>query len=189
MEVINIVAISAMAFVSSNIDGMVIAIAFLADPSYDDRNVLLGQILGFWVLTIVSIILAQALFIIPLGSAWWLGFVPISFGCIKLLNYSSRDALENVEMRPNGRQIREISMLTMATGADEIIAYTPIFATRNTSEVVILLIIFIIMTLLWWLMARWLVRQRAMRKFIAKGGPLLVSVLMIVIGIMIVFDR
>ena len=37
MEYYNLIALGVMAFVSANIDGMIIALAFMADPTYDNR--------------------------------------------------------------------------------------------------------------------------------------------------------
>jgi cadmium resistance protein CadD (predicted permease) len=186
MEVANIVILSAMAFASSNIDGMIIAIAYMSNPTYNGRNVLLGQILGFWILTIASLVIAQTLHIIPKENTYCLGLIPIIFGCVKLYNYTGKESLELVAVRPNGRQIQEISLLTIATGADELIAYSPIFATRKPHEITALFIIFLIMTVIWWMMAKWLVDHQIIRRLISNRGPLLAPALMIIIGLMII---
>ena len=68
MEYYNLIALGIMAFVSANIDGMIIALAFMADPTYNNKNILYGQIIGFWALVIVSFVLAQSLFFIPKGA-------------------------------------------------------------------------------------------------------------------------
>lgn len=189
MDLANIMILSAMAFASANIDGMIIAIVFLTDRSYDGKNILLGQIIGFWVLTVASVIIAQSLYLMPGWATRWLGLVPIAFGCIKILNYARRDALELVAIRPNGRQIQEISLLTIATGADEIIAYAPLFATRKPQEMTIVFIIFGALTVVWWMMARWVAEQQIMRRLVSRGGPILVSLLMIAIGIIIISEN
>jgi cadmium resistance protein CadD (predicted permease) len=188
MEVANIIALSAMAFVSANIDGMIIAVAFLSDPSYESKNVLFGQILGFWILTILSLLIAQAFYVVPRESLGWLGLVPIIFGCVKIFNLLSQNTLEFAAIRPSGRQIQEISILTIATGADEVIAYAPIFATRKPHEISILFVMFVIMTVIWWIMARWLAEHQAVRRVVAKGGRILVPLLMISIGVVILSD-
>jgi cadmium resistance protein CadD (predicted permease) len=186
MEIINIIVLSTIAFVSANTDGMIIAIAYLTDPNYDSKNILYGQIIGFWFLTIVSLILAQSLFFIPKESAKWLGIIPIIFGFAKLLKYSSRDTVKPARIAPSGRQIQEISILTVATGADDVVAYTPIFATRTPHEITILSIVFVAMTIIWWMIAKWLADHGIIRKAVSKGGPILVPLLIIVIGIIII---
>lgn len=185
MEVANIVVLSAMAFISSNIDGMIIAIAYMSDPSYNGKNVLVGQILGFWILTVISLVIAQSLYLVPKESASLLGLIPILFGCYKLFNYSTKDALELAAVRPNGRQIQEISLLTIATGADELFAYSPIFATRKPHEISVLFFIFLIMTVIWWIMAKRLVDHQIIQRLISGKGPLLTPILMIAIGAML----
>jgi len=186
MEIISIIVLSTMAFVSANTDGMIIAIAYLTDPNYDSKNILFGQIIGFWFLTIASLILAQSLFFIPKESAKWLGIIPIIFGLAKLLKYSSRETVKPASMLPRGRQIQEISVLTVATGADDVIAYTPIFATRTAHEVAILSIVFVVMTIIWWMIAKWLADHGIIRKVVSKGGPILVPLLIIALGVIIV---
>jgi cadmium resistance protein CadD (predicted permease) len=186
MEIINIVVLSTMAFISANTDGMIIAIVYLTDPNYDSKNILYGQIIGFWFLIIVSLILAQSLFFIPKEYARWLGIVPIIFGFAKLLKYSSRGAVKPENIQPSGRQIQEISILTVATGADDVLAYTPIFATRTLHEVSILSIVFVVMTIIWWMIAKWLADHGIIRKVVSKGGPILVPLLIICIGVLII---
>jgi len=189
MEIINIIVLSTMAFISANTDGMIIAIAYLTDPNYDSKNILFGQIIGFWFLTIVSLILAQSLFFIPKESTRWLGIIPIIFGCAKLLKYSNRDTVKPPNMPPSGRQIQEISVLTVATGADDVVAYTPIFATRTFHEVTILSIVFVVMTVIWWMIAKWLADHGIIRKAVSKGGPILVPLLIIALGVIIISGK
>ena len=186
MEIINIIVLSTLAFISANTDGMIIAIAYLTDPNYDSKNILYGQIIGFWLLTAASLVLAQSLFFIPKGSAKWLGIIPVIFGFAKLFKYSNRDAVKPTSMPPSGRQIQEISILTVATGADDVVAYTPIFATRTPREITILFIVFVVMTIIWWMIAKWLADHGIIRKAVSKGGPILVPVLIIAMGIIII---
>jgi len=186
MEITNIIVLSAIAFISANTDGMIIAIAYLTDPNYDSKNILFGQIIGFWFLTIVSLILAQSLFFIPKESAKWLGIIPIIFGFVKLLKYSSKNTTQPASVPPNGRQIQEISILTVSTGADDVMAYTPIFATRTLHEISILSIVFVVMTIIWWMIAKWLADHGIIRRVVSKGGPILVPLLIITIGVVII---
>jgi cadmium resistance protein CadD (predicted permease) len=185
MEIVNIIVFSTIAFISANTDGMIIAIAYLTDPNYDSKNILFGQIIGFWFLTIVSLILAQSLFFIPKESAKWLGIIPIIFGLAKLLKYSSKNITKPASMPPSGRQIQEISILTVSTGADDVMAYTPIFATRTLHEISILSIVFAVMTIIWWMIAKWLADHGIIRKVVSKGGRILVPLLIITIGVII----
>jgi cadmium resistance protein CadD (predicted permease) len=186
MEIIHIIVLSTIAFISANTDGMIIAIAYLTDPNYEAKNILYGQIIGFWFLTIVSLILAQSLFFIPKESAKWLGLIPIIFGFAKLLKYSRKDTIKPPNTPPSGRQIQEISVLTVATGADDVVAYTPIFATRTLHEVTILSIVFVVMTIIWWMIAKWLADHGIIRKAVSKGGPILVPLLIIALGVIII---
>ena len=186
MEIINIIALSTMAFISANTDGMIIAIAYLTDPNYDSKNILFGQIIGFWVLTIASLILAQSLFFIPKESAKWLGIIPIIVGLVKLLKYSSKEIVKPASMPASGRQIQEISILTVATGADDVVAYTPIFATRTLHDIGILSIVFVVMTIIWWMLAKWLADHGIIRRIVSRGGPVLVPLLIIIMGIIII---
>jgi cadmium resistance protein CadD (predicted permease) len=188
MEHYNIIILAVMAFVSANIDGMIIALAFIADPTYNNKNILYGQIIGFWGLFLLSFVAAQALFFIPKATDGWLGLVPIAFGCFKLVTYMRESSEELVIVRHSARQIQEITVLTLVTGADDVIAYTPIFITRKPDEITLLFVMFAIMTVMWWMLAQWLSERELMRKIASRGGRLLVPVLMIGIGIMILAD-
>lgn len=185
MEYYSLIALGAMAFISANIDGMVIALAYMADPTYDNKNILYGQILGFWALVLVSFLLAQFLFFLPKNSNGWLGLIPIAFGFVKLASYLRGSPDEVLTVRPGKRQIQEITTLTVATGADDVIAYTPIFVTRKPPEIAFLFIMFALLTVAWWFLALFLSERQIMKTIGARGARLLVPILMIGIGIMI----
>ena len=138
------------------------------------------------VLVIVSFILAQSLFFIPKGGNNWLGLIPILFGFVKLASYIRSSSNELVAIRPSNRQIQEITILTVATGSDDVIAYTPIFLTRKPHEIVFLFIMFAIMTVAWWFIALFLSERQLMRRISSVNMRLIVSILMIGIGSMII---
>jgi cadmium resistance protein CadD (predicted permease) len=75
--------------------------------------------------------------------------------------------------------------LTVATGADDVIAYTPIFLTRKSHEIAFLFIMFAIMTVAWWFAALFLSEREIMKRIGSRGARLLVPILMIGIGIVI----
>ena len=58
-------AVSAVAFVSTNVDDIFVLLGFFADPAFRARHVVLGQYLGIGALVAVSLVCSLVALVIP----------------------------------------------------------------------------------------------------------------------------
>src|SRR5579872_6069106 len=69
-----------LAFLTTNIDNLLLLILLFSQPNYRKRHVVAGQYLGFFVILLVSTLGFFGKFLLPLAWIGFLGFVPIILG-------------------------------------------------------------------------------------------------------------
>lgn len=118
-----------LAFLGTNIDGgLCLAAAFAVDPPRRRLRAIFASTLGFVVLLCISVAGSLAIGRLTIDVAWF-GIVPATVGIVRLtriiLGLKSDD-------RPawlsSGHSIFSI---VLATGADNVAVYTPLFALRT----------------------------------------------------------
>lgn len=103
--------------------------------------IVIGQYLGFSVITFLSIIGSLSSFFIPVSWIGLLGFVPIYMGVkgiLSLRSYKRNEVIDNVS-----GSIFKVALITLANGADNISIYIPMFASQNLKTNIVTLVIFL----------------------------------------------
>lgn len=67
-------------FAATNIDDLLVLIAFFADPRYGAAQVVAGQCLGIAALVAASLVAASVSLVLPDDAVGMLGFLPIAVG-------------------------------------------------------------------------------------------------------------
>jgi cadmium resistance protein CadD (predicted permease) len=138
-------------FVSTNVDDIVILVAFFADPTLRPRQVVVGQLLGMAALIGVSAGGALLALVAPRAWIGLLGFVPLALGIAKLVR---RRRADPDEPRPAGaRGVLAVAAVTVANGGDNVGVYVPAFAVQTPPHVALLALTFLALTALWCLLA------------------------------------
>ena len=185
----------AVVFALTDIDDLVLLIAFFADPRLRARAVVAGQYLGIAALTAVSALAAWAALAIPPGWTALLGAVPLALGLHQLWQLRrgadediSDDSIES-ERRIEGRlhsQVLGVAAVTIANGADNLSVYIPLFAAQ-LAWLPVYVMTFAIMTGLWCALAHRLVRNRAVGALMQHWGHVLLPVVLIGLGLHILW--
>ncbi|SHK37032.1 cadmium resistance transporter (or sequestration) family protein [Clostridium cavendishii DSM 21758] len=196
-----------IAFVSTNIDDIVVLILLFsqADSDIKKRNIIIGQYLGVAILIIISIIGALGVASINSRYVGFLGLVPIYLGIKTYIDYkrkktndvnlSYRDIKENVDEEKETDKftknqvstgILAVATLTIAGGGDNIGIYIPLFVCKSLIEILIMLIVFIILVALWCLLAIKLTGKLFIQKSIDRYSHILVPIIFIGLGFFII---
>ena len=146
-----LICLAVLAFASTNIDGLLVLLGFLADPSYRPWQVMAGQYLGMGILVAVSLLLSQVSRLIPQAYVGLFGLVPVAIGIVKLWGARRRDAGCALEATPRETavhfgKILTISAVTVSKGGDNVGMYVPLFAGLAGSEVAGIVAVFAAMT-------------------------------------------
>ena len=193
MTSITAIVTGAVVFALTDIDDLVLLIAYFADPRLRARTVVAGQYLGIAALTAVSALAAYAALAIPAGWAALLGAIPLALGLFHLWKLRggddvSRETVET-ERSVEGRlhsQVLGIAAVTIANGADNLSVYIPLFAA-SPAWLPVYVVTFAVMTALWCALAHRLVRNRAVGSLMQRWGHVLLPIVLIALGLHILW--
>jgi cadmium resistance protein CadD (predicted permease) len=180
---LSLALLSTGAFVSTNIEDLFLLVGFFSDRSFSRVHIFAGQILGMAAIVAISLAAAWAALAISPGRVGLLGLAPIVIGVGKLLRRGKSDE----EGQPTAAGILQVAAVTVVNGGDNIAAFTPIFATQGSREMIATLAIFAVLTLVWCFVALWLVRHTALGKPLRRYGHVLLPFILIGLGGLILY--
>jgi cadmium resistance protein CadD (predicted permease) len=180
---LSLVLLSTGAFVSTNIDDLLLLVGFFSDRSFSRSHIFAGQILGMAIIVAISLAAASAALAISPQRVGLLGLAPIVIGMGKLLRLGKTEE----EGQPTAVGVLQVATFTIVNGGDNIAAYTPIFATQGSREMSATLVIFGVLTLVWCVAALWLVRHTALGKPLRRYGHILLPFILIGLGGLILY--
>jgi cadmium resistance protein CadD (predicted permease) len=183
VNLLSLALLSTGAFISTNIDDLFLLVGFLSDRGFSRGHIFAGQILGMAGIVAISLAAAWAALAISPGRVGLLGLAPIVIGVGKLLRRGKGDE----EGQPAAGGILQVAAVTVVNGGDNIAAYTPIFATQGSREMIATLAIFAVLTLVWCFVALWLVRHTALGKPLRRYGHVLLPFILIGLGVLILY--
>jgi cadmium resistance protein CadD (predicted permease) len=175
--------LSTGAFVSTNIDDLFLLVGFFSDRSYSRVHIFGGQILGMAIIVAISLGAASAALAISPQRVGLLGVAPIVIGIGKLLRLGKAED----EGQPTAVGVLQVATVTIVNGGDNIAAYTPIFATQGSRDMIATLAIFAVLTLAWCFAALGLVRHTALGKPLRRYGHVLLPFILIGLGGLILY--
>ena len=183
MNLLPLVLLSTGAFASTNIDDLFLLVGFFSDRSFSRVHIFAGQILGMAIIVAISLAAALATLAISPQRVGLLGLAPIVIGIGKLLRVGKTEE----EGQPTAVGILQVATVTIVNGGDNIAAYTPIFATQTSRDMIATLMIFAALTLLWCFAALGLVRHTALGKPLRRYGHVVLPFILIGLGCLILY--
>ena len=179
---------SVVAFISTNIDDIFILALFYGNSKFKEREVMVGQLLGFAALVVISLIGSLIGFFVSEEYIGLLGLVPIYLG-IKALS-DSRNETEDEEPKFNGTGHNMITVagVTIANGADNIGIYIPLFATLTWSSKALMIGVFLVMTVVWCLIAKYFTKHPYVAKVVDRYGHTVTPFVLILLGVYILWE-
>lgn len=182
-----------LAFISTNIDYLLILIIIFAKykNKHEEKLIFIGELLGSGTLIAVSLIAAFWLKLIP--EEWILGFlgiIPIIMG-IKMY-FSDEDEGNEVREKlgkPGQGIILNVIMITIATcGPDNLAIYVPFFTTLSVKDVpVVLMLFFIFLCIITWL-SKMITNLPKIQEFFQNFGNLITLVVYVFLGLYILLE-
>jgi cadmium resistance protein CadD (predicted permease) len=172
-------------FVSTNVDDLLVVIAFFAEPKPNWRTIISGQFIGIGTLVIASALLALAALNLPKASIAYLGIFPLALGLRRLWR-----SLRFVPSCPRARtssSLLTVTTVTVANGGDNITVYVPFF-TKSPGAIVLYAATFALLTAVWCLLGYLLINHTALGRRLRRLGHIVLPVAMILIGLWILSD-
>ena len=183
MDFPSLVGVGIAAFVPTNIDDLLILMAFFATPRFLPFQIVLGQYIGMGSLIAVSLLGLLIALVVPRNLIGFIGLFPIAIGIKELLELhkksnddnTNKDNEEEKKEEPakqslqRSKKIAYVPFLTVASvtfsGGEEIGIYTSLFATNNeVSHIITLVSVVMVLTGFWCGLAYYFVN----RSFLAE---------------------
>ena len=205
VDFFSIVGIGVTAFVATNIDDLLILIAFFANSHrFPLPQIVLGQYSGMGALLAISIVGSLIALIVPDNLIGLIGIFPIVIGIRELLellkNGDNNEEEEEwaAKQLPQSRRRRRrmtayLPFLTVAavtfSGGEEIGIYTSVFATyHEVSEIIIIVLVVMVLTGVWCTVAYHLVNRPQIASSIKRIGTVALPFVLIGLGIYILAE-
>jgi cadmium resistance protein CadD (predicted permease) len=199
-----IVGVGIAAFVSTNIDDLLILIAFFATPRFPPFQIVLGQYIGMGSLIAVSLLGLLIALVVPRNLIGLLGLFPIAIGIKELLelhkksndNDNNKDNEEEQLAKQHLQRSKKIAYLPFLTvaavtfsGGEEIGIYTSLFATNNeVSQIIMLVSVVMVLTGFWCGLANYFVNHSFLADRFRHIAARLLPFVLIGLGIYILVE-
>lgn len=172
MELISIIILVALVFLSTNIDNLMCLVGFFLDRTIETSHIFLGWFLGSFLIIFISFLLA--FFGDKLISQQFIGvfgIIPILIGLKKIRDLKNLRAQnssnDNSEKQNQKSQIFSGTLITLVNGGDNLSAYTPIILLQyQNNKIGITLFSFLMMTIIFSLFGYFFVRKN---KYLPKS--------------------
>ena len=196
VDFFSIVGIGTTAFVATNIDDLLILIAFFANSRLSLPQIVLGQYAGMGALLAISILGSLIALIVPNNLIGLIGIFPIAIGIkelLELLKNDNNNEEESANHQPPPSRRRRIltaylPFLTVAavtfSGGEEIGVYTSVFAAYNeVYEIIIIVFVVMVLTGVWCIVAYHLVNHPLISSRFNLIGTIALTIIIIGLGI------
>jgi cadmium resistance protein CadD (predicted permease) len=189
-SLLSLLVLAVVLFLSTNVDDLVLLIAFFANSSFRAREVVLGQYAGVAILFLLSVAGALLSLVIPETYLGLLGFFPILLGVRKLLQWHRPEAPAQNISTTGGvfRNIASVALVAIANGGDNIGVYLPAFAVHSGRQIAIIALVFVAMTALWCLFAYRMVSHPKLGAPLRRYAHIIVPLILIGLGIAILYE-
>ena len=193
MDFSTLVGVGIAAFVSTNIDDLLILMAFFATSRFPPFQIVLGQYVGMGSLIAVSLLGLLIALVVPRNLIGLIALFPIAIGIKELLELHKKsndeDNNKDNEEEPakqrlqRSKKIAYVPFLTVASvtfsGGEEIGIYTSLFATNNELiHIITLVSVVMVLTGFWCSLANYFVNRSFLaERFCHIAGRLLPFVL------------
>jgi cadmium resistance protein CadD (predicted permease) len=188
-EAIWVAGLALLAFVSTNVDSLLVLVPLLANQRADGVRVVAGYWLAFALVLALAWAGARiADQMIPVHQIGYLGIIPITFGAVGLwsLMRSGREQQPRRSSRTPG--VLSTAVLVLSLSGDNLGVLIAFFADKPARLDAVIVTTLAAAALLWAMAARVLAGSPALRQPLERWGPRIVPVLMILVGLHILLD-
>jgi cadmium resistance protein CadD (predicted permease) len=198
-----IVGVGIAAFVSTNIDDLLILMAFFATRRFPSFQIVLGQYIGMGSLIAVSLLGLLIALVVPRNLIGLIGLFPIAIGIKELLelhkksnDYDNKGNEEEQLAKQHLQRSKKIAYLPFLTvaaitfsGGEEIGIYTSLFATNNeVSQIIMLVSVVMVLTGFWCGLANYFVNHSFLADRFRHIAARLLPFVLIGLGIYILVE-
>ncbi len=184
-----IIAITAGAFIGTNLDNLVLLVALYSRYQQHPRMVTTGYLSGMLLVGVICFVIGKGGGFIPVAYLGMLGVIPIVIGLIALVQlFQTAKTGETASFAINsGRKTIFITVLMtqLSNGADSIITFSIFLAESKDVADYLIALTFIAMTCLFAWLAYYSLKHRALSDVLDRYGRYVTPFILILVGVYI----
>lgn len=183
-------------YISTSIDYLIVLIILFAQLSQNKQkwHIYAGQYLGTGLLVGVSLVAAYVVNFVP--KAWMvglLGLIPIYLGIRFAIvgegeEEEEEETIERLEQSKANQLFWTVTLLTIASGGDNLGIYTPYFASLDLAQTLVALLVFAIGVIIFCELSRVLSSIPLISETIEKYKRIIVPLVFIPLGLYIMYE-
>ena len=185
------IAVSAAAFISTNLDDMCLLILFFSmlKERKQVKYVVAGEYLGIATLCLASLLISRGLAVVLGRYLWIIGIVPIGFGIKAVIDLIRNKGEGEVSLTAEGTWMLIFTewVLTVTNGGDNLSIYIPLIGDFGSGFFTVFFITMMLMTTLWWVIALSVRRIPAVSSALSKTGKYILPAVFIAVGAFTIF--
>jgi cadmium resistance protein CadD (predicted permease) len=188
-------------FAATNVDDLVVLALLIATSRATGRprrwEIWAGQYLGFAVLVGLSLAAGRGLSLVPARWLWLLALIPLIIGVVTLTaairsarpGEQSTPSVPRVTGVPKVRWLAWVAgavgvgTLTVVDGADNLAAYTPVFATADAARITVTVVVFAVGVAVWCAAGAQLTRHHRITDTLQRYGRWILPAAFILIAV------
>ena len=182
-------------YISTSIDYLIILIILFAQLSQNKQkwHIYAGQYLGTGLLVGASLVAAYVVNFVP--EEWMvglLGLIPIYLGirfAIVGEGEEEEEIIERLEQSKANQLFWTVTLLTIASGGDNLGIYIPYFASLDWSQTLVALLVFVIGIIIFCEISRMLSSIPLIFETIEKYERIIVPIVFILLGLYIMYEN
>lgn len=183
-------------YISTSIDYLIVLIILFAQLSQNKQkwHIYAGQYLGTGLLVGVSLVAAYVVNFVP--EAWMvglLGLIPIYLGIRFAIvgegeEEEEEETIERLEQSKANQLFWTVTLLTIASGGDNLSIYIPYFASLDWAQTLVALLVFAIGVIIFCKLSRVLSSIPLISETIEKYERIIVPLVFIPLGLYIMYE-
>ena len=180
-------------YISTSIDYLIVLIILFAQLSQNKQkwHIYAGQYLGTGLLVGVSLVAAYVVNFVP--EAWMvglLGLIPIYLGIRFAIvgEGEEEEIIERLEQSKANQLFWTVTLLTIASGGDNLSIYIPYFASLDWAQTLVALLVFAIGVIIFCELSRVLSSIPLISETIEKYERIIVPLVFIPLGLYIMYE-
>jgi len=189
-DVLTIIAVSAGAFIATNLDNLILLIALYSRYENHPRTVTAGYIGGMVLIGAICLVIGFGGALIPISYLGMLGVIPVFMGVMGLLQlFRSRQVEVNTRfaMESSRKTIFLAVLITqLSNGADSIITFSVFLADSTPATDYLIALTFLVMIGIYAGVAIYSLNHRKLSNFLDRYGRYVTPLILILVGVYII---
>ena len=187
-----IIGVTAGAFVSTNLDNLLLLVAMYSRYEHQTRMVTAGYFAGMVLVAIITIAIGEVGGLIPLNYLGFLGVIPMMMGVFALLklfrNAKSEDSIHIASGSSRVSIFLALMTIQLSNSADSILTFSTLFADSSDPADYVVAPTFFVMAGIFSAVAYYSVRHPRLSQFLGRYGPYVTPFILMLVGYYILSD-